>query len=62
MRIRPINVDEIAAFSALTSSPEHSATIRADTDVANLPMASAFRRAGYAHFATRREYALRPTV
>lgn len=33
--------------------------IRTDTDIANQPMANAFRRAGYAHFATRREYRLR---
>ena len=32
--------------------------IRTDTDVANAPMANAFRRAGYSHFADRREYRL----
>jgi RimJ/RimL family protein N-acetyltransferase len=33
-------------------------SIRADVDVANLPMASACRRAGYTAFATRQEYVL----
>ncbi len=32
--------------------------IRADTDLANAPMAAAFERAGYRRFATRREYEL----
>lgn len=32
--------------------------IRADTDVNNLPMANAFKRAGYEPFARRREYIL----
>jgi uncharacterized cupin superfamily protein/RimJ/RimL family protein N-acetyltransferase len=31
--------------------------LRADTDTANAPMAAAFERAGWARFATRREYA-----
>ena len=30
--------------------------LRADTDVANAPMAAAFERAGWARFAGRREY------
>jgi RimJ/RimL family protein N-acetyltransferase len=30
--------------------------LRADTDVANTPMAAAFERAGWARFAGRREY------
>ena len=30
--------------------------LRADTDVANAPMAAAFERAGWARFARRREY------
>jgi RimJ/RimL family protein N-acetyltransferase len=32
--------------------------LRADTDVANAPMAAAFERAGWARFATRREYGI----
>ena len=32
--------------------------LRADTDVANAPMAAAFERAGWARFARRREYAV----
>jgi RimJ/RimL family protein N-acetyltransferase len=32
--------------------------VRADTDLANAPMAAAFARAGYTRFATRREFAL----
>lgn len=31
-------------------------TIRADTDVSNIPMANAFRRADYQQFATRHEF------
>jgi RimJ/RimL family protein N-acetyltransferase len=30
--------------------------LRADTDLANAPMAAAFERAGYTRFATRREF------
>ena len=33
--------------------------IRTDTDVSNFPMANAFHRAGYTHFATRHEYILK---
>lgn len=33
--------------------------LRADTDVANVPMAAAFERAGWARFAGRREYVVR---
>lgn len=32
--------------------------VRADTDLANAPMAAAFERAGYSRFATRREFEL----
>jgi RimJ/RimL family protein N-acetyltransferase len=32
--------------------------LRADTDVANAPMAAAFERVGWARFATRREYVM----
>jgi RimJ/RimL family protein N-acetyltransferase len=32
--------------------------LRADTDVANEPMAAAFERAGWARFAGRREYVM----
>jgi hypothetical protein len=33
--------------------------IRADTDLANAPMAAAFRALGFSRFATRRGYLLR---
>jgi RimJ/RimL family protein N-acetyltransferase len=36
--------------------------LRADTDVANAPMAAAFERAGWARFAGRREYAVDLTM
>jgi ribosomal protein S18 acetylase RimI-like enzyme len=39
-----------------TAGAEH---VLADTDTRNLPMAAAFRRAGYAEFAKRREYGVK---
>ncbi len=50
--------DMIAAGTAAlhAAGAEH---VRADTDTRNLPMAAAFRRAGYAEFAERREYGVK---
>jgi ribosomal protein S18 acetylase RimI-like enzyme len=47
-------VEGTAALHA--AGAEH---VRADTDTRNLPMAAAFRRAGYAEFAKRREYGVK---
>lgn len=48
--------DELLARAAALARASGIATIIADTDTGNAPMAKAFRRAGYAQFATRREY------
>jgi ribosomal protein S18 acetylase RimI-like enzyme len=49
--------DLLAQATWVLLSAGHS-LIRADTDVANFPMANAFLRAGYEEFATRTEYML----
>jgi RimJ/RimL family protein N-acetyltransferase/predicted N-acetyltransferase YhbS len=49
-------VDDLLARGAATLLSAGAEQIRADTDTANAPMADAFRRAGYAEFARRREY------
>jgi RimJ/RimL family protein N-acetyltransferase len=51
-------VDDLlaAGTGSLLSARSGSKPLRADTDVANAPMAAAFRRAGWAEFARRREY------
>lgn len=49
-------VDDLLARGAETLLSAGAERIRADTDTANTPMADAFRRAGYAEFAARREY------
>jgi RimJ/RimL family protein N-acetyltransferase len=49
-------VDDLLARGAATLVEAGAEQIRADTDTANVPMAAAFRRAGYAEFARRREY------
>ncbi len=51
-------VDDLLAQGTTTLITAGASTIRTDTDVANIPMANAFRRAGYTEFATRREYRL----
>ncbi len=51
-------IDDLLAQGTATLRAAGATTIRADTDVANFPMANAFLRAGYQEFATRREYAL----
>jgi RimJ/RimL family protein N-acetyltransferase len=53
-------IDDLLHQATAILSTSGAMTIRADTDIANLPMANAFRRAGYAHFAMRREYRLHP--
>jgi RimJ/RimL family protein N-acetyltransferase len=50
--------DLLAQGTALLRHDVSDMVIRADTDLANAPMAAAFERAGYARFATRREYEL----
>ena len=49
-------VDDLLARGTATLLSAGAERIRADTDTANAPMADAFRRAGYAEFARRREY------
>ena len=49
-------VDDLLARGAATLLEAGAEQIRADTDTANVPMAAAFRRAGYTEFARRREY------
>ena len=49
-------VDDLLARGAATLLEAGAEQIRADTDTANVPMAAAFRRAGYAEFAKRCEY------
>ncbi len=46
----------LAAGTATLLGEKSGAPLRADTDVANAPMAAAFERAGWASFANRREY------
>lgn len=52
-------IDDLLATGTTTLCAAGITSIRTDTDVANAPMAHAFRRAGYTQFATRREYNLR---
>jgi ribosomal protein S18 acetylase RimI-like enzyme len=49
-------VDDLLARGVATLIEAGAEQIRADTDTANVPMAAAFRRAGYTEFARRREY------
>lgn len=50
--------DGLLAQAAALARASGITTIVADTDTGNAPMANAFRHAGYAQFATRREYFL----
>jgi hypothetical protein len=50
--------DLLAGGTAILRHDVPDMVIRADTDLANAPMAAAFERAGYDRFATRREYEL----
>lgn len=49
-------VDDLLAEGTEALHAAGAEYVRADTDTRNLPMAAAFRRAGYAEFARRREY------
>jgi hypothetical protein len=55
-------IDDLLAAGAATllaaGSGAGGKSLRADTDIANVPMAAAFRRAGWDEFAKRREYGL----
>src|SRR5262249_10499195 len=53
-------VDDLLAEAVTTLTAAGASVIRADTDVANVPMANAFRRAGFEEFSTRTEYIHRP--
>ena len=50
--------DLLARGTAILRHDVPDMVIRADTDLANAPMAAAFERAGYERFATRREFEL----
>jgi RimJ/RimL family protein N-acetyltransferase len=52
-------VDDLLAEGNATLHAAGAEYVRADTDAQNLPMAAAFRRAGYAEFAKRREYGVK---
>jgi ribosomal protein S18 acetylase RimI-like enzyme len=49
-------IDNLLARGTAILTARGGQGIQADTDVANKPMANAFRRAGYTEFAIRREY------
>ena len=50
-------IDDLLAIGTATLRQDApDLQIRADTDLANAPMAAAFERAGYVRFATRREF------
>jgi len=49
-------VDDLLAQAVATLTAAGASVIRADTDVANVPMADAFRRAGFEPFLARTEY------
>lgn len=51
-------IDDLLACLTATFSAAGASSILADTDVANIPMANAFRRAGWKQFGRRQEYAL----
>jgi len=58
-------IDDLLAAGTATllgARPEGGKPLRADTDVANAPMAAAFERAGWERFAGRREYAVDLTL
>jgi len=59
---RFVETGDAAHHRAMDNAALHAAGaeyVRADTDAQNLPMAAAFRRAGYAEFAKRREYGVK---
>jgi len=49
-------VDDLLAAGTDTLRRAGAEQVRADTDIHNVPMAEAFRRAGYTEFAARQEY------
>jgi hypothetical protein len=51
-------VDDLLARPIATLTASGAEVIRADSDTANVPMAKAFSRAGFAQFMTRTEYML----
>jgi len=51
-------VDELLAAAVASLESAGARVIRADTDVANVPMANAFLRAGFRQFMSRAEYLL----
>lgn len=55
-------INDLLAQATMILAGTGADVIRTDTDVANFPMANAFRRAGYTEFAHRREYILRGTT
>ena len=55
-------IDDILGQGTAILQRTGADTIITDTDIANFPMANAFRRAGYTEFAARREYVLRTTT
>lgn len=50
--------DDLLARTVATLRGAGAGSIQADADVRNSPMATAFRRAGWQQFATRREYSI----
>ncbi len=54
-------VNDLLAQGTVTLEADGACRVRADTDVNNAPMVSAFQRAGYHQFAGRREYRLNYT-
>jgi RimJ/RimL family protein N-acetyltransferase len=54
-------VDDLLVQAVATLTDAGASVIRADTDLANVPMANAFRRAGFEQFLARTEYLYRPT-
>jgi RimJ/RimL family protein N-acetyltransferase len=53
-------VDELLAQAVATLTAAGASVIRADTDLANAPMANAFRCAGFEQFMARTEFIHRP--
>jgi ribosomal protein S18 acetylase RimI-like enzyme len=51
-------VDDLLAQAIATLTASGAEVVRADSDIANVPMAGAFRRAGFEQFMTRSEYML----
>lgn len=52
-------IDKLLQQGTATLAQAGAALIRADTDIHNIPMANAFKRAGYRQFATRRDYGMK---